>query len=365
MILNKKLRHFLNQLFVQTNIFFCSCTYTENNDKNNSIFIRPSLKSSGILQNIKQNCNYIQILNDTTMNIYNTQKSDIIVFQDILNYSGLPFGFELYSSNVSNPISLVYKGNRIIIYNKHKVNNDHKKKIDWKTISIIAHQLGHHLSGHQLQNGIAREEEELIADKFSGFILYNMGATYGEATSALNLLFNDTKIGFYPNKVDRLNAIKSGWLEANSIKDSGLIPPPPIDDDLYISGKLKNEFIDTDLINDSDFNLYKDRFEYADVCEGIIMSAETTSGYIDENNYVVRLTKIIPKSFEEEIYDQPGEEIDISLPNENADLDKNEKKIHELVKKALVPGRTIQFKYVDLGGSINDRYFFYLKIIPR
>ena len=60
---------------------------------------------------------------------------------------------------------------------------------------------------------------ELIADKFSGFILYQMGATLEEAKAALSAIGHEMDTTKHPPKMARMEAIQEGWQEAELIKD--------------------------------------------------------------------------------------------------------------------------------------------------
>ena len=64
----------------------------------------------------------------------------------------------------------------------------------WAPVSIMAHEIGHHLSGHTITSGGSRPAIELEADKFSGYVLYRMGATQTAATKAIMALV-DNQIG--------------------------------------------------------------------------------------------------------------------------------------------------------------------------
>ena len=54
----------------------------------------------------------------------------------------------------------------------------------WAPVSVMAHEIGHHLSGHTITPGGSQPPTELEADKFSGFVLYKMGASLDDASSA-------------------------------------------------------------------------------------------------------------------------------------------------------------------------------------
>jgi len=101
---------------------------------------------------------------------------------------------------------------RYILYDATFFNNmDERANSDWAAISILAHEIGHHLNGHALNNEGSNHQWELEADYFSGISLAKMGATLEEAQSAINTLRYEKATRTHPAKVDRLNEIEKGW----------------------------------------------------------------------------------------------------------------------------------------------------------
>ncbi len=106
------------------------------------------------------------------------------VVDDILKKAGLERNFKLTEGkNIENcmAINLVQetKTVRSIVYNNAFLNKvQNKADTDWaSTVGILAHEIGHHLQDHSLAVYENRSEEELQADKFSGFILRKIGAS--------------------------------------------------------------------------------------------------------------------------------------------------------------------------------------------
>ncbi len=133
----------------------------------------------------------------------------------ILKYTGLTPNITIVSANVSTAVSFVKNGKRYIGYNPEfikKINN--KTNNDWATVSIIAHELGHHLCGHTIQNNKLNPGDELSADKFSGFILQKMGATLHDAQLALQSVNTSMDTIKHPPIAIRLIAVTNGWYEA-------------------------------------------------------------------------------------------------------------------------------------------------------
>ena len=93
---------------------------------------------------------------------------------------------------------------------------------DWAARSILAHEIGHHLNNHSLNNVGSNHKFELEADEFSGFVLAKMGATLEQAQSALATLKYEKATRTHPSKADRLARTEKGWLRAkgNSVSNN-------------------------------------------------------------------------------------------------------------------------------------------------
>jgi len=134
----------------------------------------------------------------------------------IMKFTGLPQNFEIKAANVSNASAVIEGDTRLILYNQSYIQDVMKKtNTSWSAISIMAHEIGHHLSGHTLsQLGGSRPDKELEADKFSGHVLFQMGATLEQARAAMESLADKPPSPNYPPKSARLAAIYNGWTSA-------------------------------------------------------------------------------------------------------------------------------------------------------
>lgn len=139
---------------------------------------------------------------------------------NIVKYTGLIQNFQIVE-NKTIPTAIAYnkQKKRYIAYNPaFMLRVKDRTKSDWGAISVLAHEIGHHLSGHTLITRRRDPKEELEADRFSGFILYKMGASLEEAKSCASLVeLNTTET--HPPKTERLIAITLGWLDANKLED--------------------------------------------------------------------------------------------------------------------------------------------------
>ena len=132
----------------------------------------------------------------------------------IMRYVGLPQNFEIVEGPVPDAAALiVLRDNvprRVIAYNAQFMTlvREATQNSDWASLSILAHEIGHHLSGHTLIPGGSQPPIELEADKFSGFVLHRMGAPLEEALRALNALVKDGPDGpTHPGRSRRVAAI--------------------------------------------------------------------------------------------------------------------------------------------------------------
>jgi hypothetical protein len=158
---------------------------------------------------------------------FESDREAMDALQNIMKHTGLPINFQLMAGNVPNAAAVIKcdqaSGNcdRFIIYNQNfMLKVKEQTQTDWSAVSILAHEIGHHLSGHTLLKGGSRPSLELEADKFSGFVLYNLGATLEEALIAIKTLVGEQGSSTHPGRSARVAAITNGWIQASEIKPS-------------------------------------------------------------------------------------------------------------------------------------------------
>lgn len=135
---------------------------------------------------------------------------------DIIEVIGLKQNFEVMAARIDNAAAVTYRGKRYILYNPDFINRlDAASGNKWASVSILAHEIGHHLNGHTIENIGSQPAKELEADEFSGFVLRRMGATLPEAQAAMKMAANYKPSLTHPGKTDRLTAIAAGWNRAN------------------------------------------------------------------------------------------------------------------------------------------------------
>jgi hypothetical protein len=145
----------------------------------------------------------------------------------IMDFTGLPVNFKLLAADVDNACAVLQRRDsgdmmRYIMYNQQfMLGVKDLTQNHWSEVSILAHEIGHHLSGHTLIQGGSQPDQELEADRFSGFILYKMGATLEDAQIAMITLASETASNSHPAKKSRLVAITNGWLAAREQENTG------------------------------------------------------------------------------------------------------------------------------------------------
>jgi hypothetical protein len=109
------------------------------------------------------------------------------IIREITEAVGLQPRFELRATTqVDNAAAVVYGGKRYLLYNPRFLAVVNRAgHTDWAGISILAHEMGHHLNGHTLRAGGSQPEDELEADEFSGFVLRRLGASLAQAQAAM------------------------------------------------------------------------------------------------------------------------------------------------------------------------------------
>lgn len=148
--------------------------------------------------------------------------SVVDAINEIMKFTGLPQNFQIVETEeVNNAAAVILQGAdgtpvRVIAYNPKFMDymNEATKNNSWAAISILAHEVGHHLCGHTIVPGGSQPPTELEADKFSGFVLYKMGSPLTDAEIAMQTLSPEEDGPTHPGKSKRLVAIEEGWKQA-------------------------------------------------------------------------------------------------------------------------------------------------------
>jgi hypothetical protein len=170
----------------------------------------------------------------------------------IVRHSGLQPDFTvLEDREIRTAIAYIKGKERIIAYNPDFLARVMDSTCtNWSAISILAHEIGHHLMGHTLDPSNVRPGDELACDRYSGFILHAMGATLAEALAAMDVSGNPHGTENHPPKHARLDAIRQGWNEAHMIAER-VEPEPFVVHDAFrfvvsFNGDANTYYVDAD-----------------------------------------------------------------------------------------------------------------------
>ena len=133
----------------------------------------------------------------------------------IMDASGLVADFEIVvAPGTNNAYATIRSGYRIIIYDPEFLRDIERRTDEWGPISIMAHEVAHHLQGHSVHGGGSNPPDELDADFFSGFVLQKLGASLDSAQAAMRLIASPRGGPTHPPRRERLEYIARGWRKA-------------------------------------------------------------------------------------------------------------------------------------------------------
>ena len=201
-----------------------------------------------------QNYQTVEEVNDACAQLgFSGDEEAEIAVDKILDQIGLFRNFiiqqcpDINNAVAKNVKSSSGKVERYILYDNNffnRINNNASS--DWAAISILAHEIGHHLNGHALNNGGSSHKFELEADLFSGLALARLDASLEQAQSAINSLKYEKATSTHPSKADRLAAIKKGWNKGMGIKTTITDEEEDKDESLKLYQKGENAYVNRD-----------------------------------------------------------------------------------------------------------------------
>lgn len=346
-------------------LFLLSCKNPNQNELNTgsietvkTIIVKPNTNKKGFIKNLYIGCGYNYSAGNESIELSEPNLREVIQIKSILEFTGLPLNFEIFQANVNNAFATIIDNKRYIIYDKNLFNYvDDRSQNYWTSMSILAHEIGHHLGGHTLMfNSKTKTEHfqsELDADKYSGFILYKMGATLEQAQFAINQLGSEKDCESHPSKYKRLVSIEEGWNSANETRNVGAIPPPQ-SDDAELSGQ---EFGLEDIC---DIKWFKEQYpdyhinDYG-IFEGILTDVTNVNGsYYDISIYITKKpTKPLYVTGFENISIEASFDGTLSLTDKSN------------LPYILKSGRKIMFAFQLEGAGGRYAKLTYLQTIPR
>jgi len=115
-------------------------------------------------------------------------------------------------NGIQNAYATIINNSRWIIY-----DNDFLEDIDaytatkWASVSVLAHEMGHHYYNHVISGSGSTPPREIEADAFSGYVMEKLGATLQQSVAAMQAIASDKASSTHPGKKDRVDAISRGW----------------------------------------------------------------------------------------------------------------------------------------------------------
>lgn len=142
-----------------------------------------------------------------------------LVMKDICEHIGLKCNFSTFPARVPNAMAYIIDGDRVIMYNPDFIHNLERPngQPSWATLSVLVHEVGHHLLGHMFPHDTEFPARELEADRFSGFMLYRMGASLAETQANIRMMAQENETPSHPGRSRRLAAFEEGWEAARLI----------------------------------------------------------------------------------------------------------------------------------------------------
>jgi len=143
---------------------------------------------------------------------------------DMARKSGIRNVPHVWEGPVPNAAAAIIGNQRIIIYNSDFMRYllDRTDGNRWSRISVLAHELGHHLNGDAIdQEEGSTPPKELDADSASGLLMRRIGATLEDALIAMRTIGTPRATSTHPARADRLHAIRKGYEDDGDPDDRG------------------------------------------------------------------------------------------------------------------------------------------------
>jgi hypothetical protein len=125
-------------------------------------------------------------------------------------------------NGINNAYATIIRNRRYIVYDNNFLENlDAYAKTKWASISVLAHEMGHHYRNHVIDAQGSTPPKEIEADYFSGYVMAKLGASLNEAIAAMEQIASPRASATHPAKADRLAAITRGWNYAKGVSNPG------------------------------------------------------------------------------------------------------------------------------------------------
>ncbi|MBK7938345.1 MAG: tetratricopeptide repeat protein [Lewinellaceae bacterium] len=183
------------------------------------LFLNLPLSAQEALE-IQHSCNFAAADTFAEVYTYDASAEAKQIVEQVMNTNVLPQNFVIKAADCNNALATTIGKQRFILYNTTFLENFKKDaNTRWAAFCVLAHEIGHHLSNHDLEenNPAVRKRFELEADRFAGGILFRLGATLEEAQAGINTFSLKDASLTHPPKRARLEALAVGWKQAEEL----------------------------------------------------------------------------------------------------------------------------------------------------
>lgn len=318
-----------------------------------------ALGESFILPSVS-GCNFVEVEEAFGLLVEQPSARQKNQISEILNFSGLPSNFQVLKSKkeISNAFAASFQNQRLIVFDEKLLNNVEQGSTEyWSSMSILAHEIGHHLAGHTLSGEGSSHQTEQEADRFSGFVLFKMGASLEEAKYALNKIGTETDTRSHPSKEKRLRYIEEGWKEAERQRAFAVLPPAPYDDGQIFPVYSPDQILGFDQYNYL-YILGTQAYGLIENVEGIIIKSWVGNPYFHYDVFLTSLSEKHEHLLINEIFTF-GMVNPIEAYQALHKLDRD-----FLTKQVMVPGRKIKFT-LNTEGNQGNYSITRVEVIPR
>jgi len=156
--------------------------------------------------------------------------------------------FQVREQNgINNAYATIIRNRRYIVYDNNFLENlDAYAGTKWASVSVLAHEMGHHYRNHVVDTRGSTPSKEIEADYFSGYVMAKLGASLNEAIAAMEQIASPRASSTHPARADRLASITRGWNYAKGLTTTNppgnttpapqpqQNPPPPSNDASWI-----------------------------------------------------------------------------------------------------------------------------------
>jgi hypothetical protein len=140
------------------------------------------------------------------------------ILDEMLDTINWKENFSIREQNgIRNAYATIINRIRWIIYDNNFLEDvDAYAATKWASISILAHEMGHHYYNHTVSGTGSTPPKEIEADAFSGYVMQKLGANLNESVAAITAIASDRASSTHPAKKDRIAAISRGWNTAKN-----------------------------------------------------------------------------------------------------------------------------------------------------